>query len=68
VQEIVVAAGQLPVIAIGGIHPGQVAAVMATGAYGIALLSAVWGAEDPGQIVTSLLDRIGESLQTSGNL
>jgi thiamine-phosphate pyrophosphorylase len=37
----------LPVYAIGGIKPENVAAVKATGACGVALTSAVMSAEDP---------------------
>ena len=37
----------LPIIAIGGIHEGNAAQVMATGAHGIAVISAVCCHEDP---------------------
>lgn len=45
-----VAAGRaaLPVVAIGGITPERVEAVQAAGAWGVAVLSGVWQARDPG--------------------
>jgi len=68
VRVIVEASGGVPVLAIGGINRDRVTAVMSTGAYGIALLSAVWDAGEPAKVVADLLDRIGESLQTSDML
>jgi thiamine-phosphate pyrophosphorylase len=65
VRAIVEGSGGIPVLAIGGIHRDRVTAVMSTGAYGIALLSSVWNAGDPGEVVAALLDRIGEYLRTS---
>lgn len=64
--ELVSAAQGVPVVAIGGITGERVAATMAAGGYGVALLSGIWGGEDPGAAVSGLLDRIGQSLQTSG--
>jgi thiamine-phosphate pyrophosphorylase len=65
VLKIVRVADGVPVLAIGGIDAERVEEVMATGAYGVALLSGVWDAEDPRAAVLSLLDRIDRSLQTS---
>jgi pyridoxal biosynthesis lyase PdxS len=42
----VVAEAPVPVFGIGGIKEGNVAAVMQTGAYGIALISGILGAPD----------------------
>jgi thiamine-phosphate diphosphorylase len=44
----VVRACRLPVIAIGGITPERVAAVLEAGAYGVAVLSGILAASDPG--------------------
>ena len=40
---------ELPVFAIGGMSPDNAAKVAASGAYGAAAISAVWGAEDVAQ-------------------
>jgi thiamine-phosphate pyrophosphorylase len=37
----------LPVVAIGGINPGNVRAVMGTGVVGVAVVSAIVAAADP---------------------
>ncbi len=50
----VVEAVNCPVIAIGGIGPEQVAAVLATGAGGVAVTSAILDAEDPGEVTRTL--------------
>lgn len=47
-------AGRLPCLGIGGITPQNAPAVLATGA-GIAVLSAVMAASDPGAVVRDLL-------------
>ena len=46
-----------PVIAIGGITPGRVPEVLAAGAWGVAVLAAVWDAGDP-------VDAVGQFLET----
>jgi thiamine-phosphate pyrophosphorylase len=45
----------LPVYAIGGVKPENIAAVKKTGARGVALISAVISAEDPGVASTEML-------------
>jgi thiamine monophosphate synthase len=45
----------LPVIAIGGITPDNVAAVRGAGAYGIAAIRALWDASDPAAAAQALL-------------
>jgi thiamine-phosphate pyrophosphorylase len=45
----VVQAVHCPVIAIGGISPDQISAVLAAGAAGVAVMSAILRASDPGQ-------------------
>jgi thiamine-phosphate pyrophosphorylase len=54
----VVPAASQPVIAIGGIGPKQVASVRAAGAGGIAVISAIFGAADPGQATRELKARL----------
>jgi len=39
---------RLPALAIGGITPERVRAVRESGAHGVAVLSGIWDAEDPG--------------------
>jgi thiamine-phosphate diphosphorylase len=46
-QAIVAAAGELPVIAIGGITPERVTDVTQSGAYGVAAIRAFWDDADP---------------------
>ena len=46
-KRIVATAGDLPVIAIGGITAGRVQDVKASGAYGVAAIRALWDDADP---------------------
>ena len=48
----------LPVVAIGGIHAGNVAEVAATGVAGVAVVSAICGADDPEDAARSLRQAI----------
>jgi thiamine-phosphate diphosphorylase len=41
------AAGRRPIVAIGGITPQRVGEVINQGAWGVAVLSGVWGADEP---------------------
>ncbi len=43
------------VIAIGGVTPDRVASCVGAGAYGIAAVSALWYAEDPGSAAATML-------------
>jgi thiamine-phosphate pyrophosphorylase len=45
----------LPVLALGGIEPGTVAACRRAGASGVAVLGAIMGAADPGAVAAALL-------------
>jgi thiamine-phosphate pyrophosphorylase len=45
----------VPVIAIGGIVPAQVASVLAAGAAGVAVMGGVMRADDPGKDIAGLL-------------
>jgi thiamine-phosphate diphosphorylase len=50
----VAAASPVPVLAIGGIAPGTVRAVLTAGARGVAVIGAVAGAADPEAAVRDL--------------
>lgn len=58
--EAVAAAVDLPVIAISGITVERVAAVLAAGAHGVAVVGAVFGSDDVAGAVRRLLDALGE--------
>ncbi len=45
-----------PVVAIGGMNPARAAEVHAAGAYGIAAISALWGAADPAAAALAMLE------------
>jgi len=59
------AAIDLPVVAIGGIDAAQAGAVIAAGADGIAVVSAICAADDPQAASRNLLDRI-EQVRAKG--
>jgi len=48
-------AAGIPVIAIGGIDPERALEVAAAGAWGVAVLSALWSASDPAQAALAFL-------------
>ena len=50
----------LPVIAIAGITAQRVPELLAAGAYGVAVIGAVWNAEDPRGAIEGLLRALGE--------
>ena len=49
---------RIPVVAIGGIDAGRVPEVLAAGAAGIAVISAILGADDPGKATRELASRL----------
>lgn len=60
----------LPLVAIGGITPDRVEAVVASGAWGIAVLDGVWAVERPARAVEvylAALDRVGGDSPTHGD-
>jgi thiamine-phosphate pyrophosphorylase len=63
VRRIVVAAGTVPVLAIGGITPDRVAAAVAAGASGVAVRSDVLGAADPQRAAGELRAAIDKALR-----
>jgi len=48
----------IPVFALGGLGPDNTVAALKAGAYGIAAISAVIGAEDPAAAARGIIDRI----------
>lgn len=53
------AGSDVPVLAIGGITPSEVPAVLARGAHGVVVLSGVWREESPQRAVTRYLEALG---------
>jgi len=51
----VAAVASVPMIAIGGIDPTNVASVCAAGAHGVAVIRAILGATDPAAATRTLL-------------
>jgi thiamine-phosphate pyrophosphorylase len=56
--RLLVRQARIPVIGVGGIEPGNVADVIATGAAGIAVMGGVMRAVDPGARTRALLDAL----------
>lgn len=61
------AASRLPLVAIGGIHAGNAADVVAAGADGVAVVSAVMAAPDPAAACRALLDAVREGRRRRGS-
>ncbi|MCP4040047.1 MAG: thiamine phosphate synthase [bacterium] len=55
-REIVKLAGKLPVVAIGGINASNLPSVLAAGARGVAVISAIAGAEKPEAATRELIN------------
>ena len=61
-QEVAAALGtSVPVIGLGGVKPGNVAEVLAHGARGVALISAVIAADDPAEAARGILSEMTEA-------
>lgn len=61
----IAAAVELPVLAIGGITPARVAACLAVGAHGVAVVSHVLRARDPGTAVRALRSALDDARHVS---
>jgi thiamine-phosphate pyrophosphorylase len=55
------AATPLPIVAIGGIGPDNAVAAVRAGADGVAVVSAICGASDPGQSAATLAARVSQA-------
>ena len=53
-----VATAAAPVLAIGGVGPGQVSRLVALGAHGVVVKSGVWGEDDPPRAVARYLEML----------
>jgi thiamine-phosphate pyrophosphorylase len=53
---------KIPIVGIGGIDPAHAADVLATGAYGIAVVRGVWDSRDPAAAVGRYEDEIASAL------
>lgn len=56
--------GRLPLVAIGGIDAGNAAEVVAAGADGVAVVSAICGADDPARAARILRRAVEDALST----
>jgi len=54
------AGGGLPLVAIGGVTPERVGAVVRAGAWGVAAVRGVWGATDPAEAVERYVRALDE--------
>lgn len=56
--DLVALAGEVPVLALGGVTPDNAAEFTTAGAHGVAAMGAVMRAEKPAAVVTRLLDQL----------
>jgi thiamine-phosphate pyrophosphorylase len=54
----------LPILAIGGIRPDNLAETMQAGADGVAVISSILSAPDPGTVMRDMLNRINTCVST----
>lgn len=55
-----------PVFALGGVTPDRVEACLRSGAYGVAVMGAVMGADDPARTVSALVERLPRPEEVDG--
>lgn len=58
----------LPVAAIGGVGPQLVSEILDAGADGVAVLSGVWAAPDPGVAVSEYISALAKASATAGSM
>lgn len=56
--RVAAAVGGVPVIAVGGVTPPAVSALVEAGAYGVAAISGIWDAADPARAAAGYLDAL----------
>jgi thiamine-phosphate diphosphorylase len=59
IRTVAEVAPRLPLIAIGGVTPGNIPGVLGAGAHGAAVMRAVWDSGSPGEAVREFLGRLG---------
>lgn len=57
------AGAELPLIAIGGVKQGRIAEAIDAGAFGVAVISAVWNAADPVRSARSLVQEVHSNVK-----
>lgn len=62
----IAAAVRIPVVGIGGIDAGSAAEVIEAGAAGVAVVSAIMGADDPERAAREIRSRVEEALRRRG--
>jgi len=58
--EVAAVAKGLSLLGIGGVTPDRVSTVLHTGAHGVAVISGIWGTDDPARAVGEYLSVIGD--------
>jgi thiamine-phosphate pyrophosphorylase len=59
-------AAAIPVLALGGIDCARIAACIDAGAAGVAVMGGIMAADDPGKMMTAMIDRLGAALAARG--
>lgn len=62
-EDLVAAAGDVPVLALGGVTPETAGTWRDAGAHGVAVMGAVMRAEEPATVVSALLEPFQEDVQ-----
>ncbi len=58
----------LPVVGIGGVTPERAAAVLASGAHGVAAIRGIWDAPSPPDAVQAYLDAVERAIREKGTV
>ena len=62
----IISSVSIPVVAIGGISVGNILQLCGSGVDGVAVVSAIFGAEDPGKATANLLKMAKEMVTSHG--